>query len=206
MISRFSGWASIPLALIVGLSLSAWSPISAAAPTPVPGVGAGSSSTGSLSSQRQQILSQYPDAKIPKVKVLQRVTTATWPGIYSRCLTSNGFPTKVNADGGAAGYVPTGQNEAYLIASYKCSAEYPLQAKYTKPLDTKQVKLLYTYDTGKLTKCLKKHGVVAGRPPSLATFEQNFQSDPWSPYSSAPLSDLSKLNKSCPQVPANLYR
>jgi hypothetical protein len=164
-----------------------------------------SPASAQLAEQRQQILDQYPNAQIPKTHVIREVSLQEWATVVSACMTAAGFPTTADANGQATGVVAAGQDEAHQIATYVCQVEYPLQAKYTTPLDSSQLKRLYVYYTGDLTKCLEKHGVTVPTPPSFQTFSQQYNgSNAWSPYSGEPASVM-HLEPKCPLDLVGIY-
>ena len=200
----------IPLAVAAVLLLTACAGPASAVPvqaekSPTAASQSGQNQDQDLKSERAQIRSQFPNAKIPQAKVIKKVTISEWPDAMAACMTAAGFQTTVTKDGGVTGRTPNGQQEANLIATYVCNVEYPLQAKYTKPLDEKQLSALYAYYTITLTRCLAKHGVQVPTPPSLSSFEQTYQSKPWTPYSFVPPSKGEALSRTCPQVPPHPY-
>lgn len=158
---------------------------------------------------RQGLLEQYPDAKLPKVAVISTVSLDDLPKKRAACLTKQGFPMTVTADGGQTGFVPAGQDEAFRIAQYVCIVEYPLEQKYQNPLSDDQFKTLYDYQKTTLTKCLRSHGFDVPRPPSFETFKDTYgNSATWTAYGdvNATGDQWTEINQACPQIPANLFK
>ncbi len=175
---------------------------------PLTSPAAGTVSNSEAVSAEHDLLAQYPKAKLPNAKLIREVTLDELPAARAKCLTTQGFPSTATADGGVFGYVPEGQDEAHQIAKIVCAIEYPLMAKYDKPLSDAQYKLLYDYLTGPLTKCLKDHGFTVPSAPSFQTFTATYgQPSSWVPYKNVNVSGdaWTQINEACPQVPANLY-
>jgi hypothetical protein len=156
---------------------------------------------------RSGLLSQYPDATIPPAAEVREVSLDDLPKERAACMTKQGFPTSVTADGGTYGFVPQGQDEAHQVAALVCMIKFPLAAKYQAPLSDAQYKKLYNYQTSKLTDCLKAHGFDVPQPPSFQTFKDTYgNANTWSPYANVNVSGdkWTQINQQCPQIPSDL--
>lgn len=154
---------------------------------------------------------QYPGLKRPELKVVRYVDLQEWPKAKADCLTEAGFPSVVSDDGGVSSSVSGAQASAIAIADFQCESMYPLDPTFDVPLNTSQLRFLYHYFTKTLTPCLERAGYTVPSAPSLASFEDAYDSaKSWTPYSTVSTSDngnmtWSEVNKLCPQVPTGLY-
>lgn len=158
------------------------------------------------------VVSQYPDAVRPEVERVRFVQLDEVAPIIADCLVSAGW-TDVTAtpDSGIdSGTVPTAQAEAYAIAFYVCHAKYPLDPKYSVPLDDDQIKLIYAYYRDGLAPCLEAQGFQVPDAPSEQQFLDTYaETGGWDVYGNvAPQVDQEgwyEINAECPQLPEDLY-
>lgn len=86
--------------------------------------------------------------------------------LMEQCLTEAGFPV------GRDGYrtFPNDQGEAFDVAFYTCSAQYPIEDKYLAPPTEEQLRILHDYWAGEVVPCLGELGLDIPAPPSFETF------------------------------------
>lgn len=155
----------------------------------------------------ERVVSEFPEAIRPDVSVVREVSLDGWPQAQADCLTSAGFPSRVD-DGALSTSVEDAQREPYLIESYRCLVQFPLSPEYTTPLDADQLASLYDYFARDLVPCLESQGYEVGAVPTRQSFvERYYGEEPWTPYlivgPTVPLDDLAPLEKACPQLPTN---
>lgn len=151
---------------------------------------------------------EFPDAIQPEVEIIRRVDREDWATVIADCLNESGFPdVTADADGGVTYYTLTDQAEQFLIAKYICVAQYPLEKKFTSPLDDEQLGDLYDYLALMQAPCLESQGFDIPAPPSRQRFIETYATAPeWTPYGSLPLDvlmsdQLAGLQAACPEEP-----
>ena len=152
-----------------------------------------------------QVTAEFPDAERPDVSVIEEVTLDVWPLAQADCLTSAGFPSRVE-DGGLSTSVQSAQREPFLIQSYLCAVQFPLRPEDTTPLDARELESLYNYFARDLVPCLESEGYQVGVVPTQQSFVERYYGEtPWTPYliigPTVPLGDLASLEQACPQLP-----
>ena len=153
-----------------------------------------------------ELRAQYPGADPGRVAFKHFVHTRDWPSTMSSCMLAAGFRTSVDTGGITYSDLPAQQQQPYALALYRCGREYPIDPMDSAPLSAAELKFLYGYVSGTLSKCLRTHGIAVPNPPSEQTFADAYPSTGgWDPYSSA--TDVSKaqwakLVKECPPEPA----
>jgi hypothetical protein len=155
------------------------------------------------------VSNQYPNAVRPQVERIKTVTHLEWPEAMTECLQQGGFQAKAIAGGGiTSGDIPTAQAEAYAVKQYECSVKFPFNYQYYMPLNTSQMKYLYSYYVDDLAPCLVDHDVDVADAPSWETFAETFGSESaWSPLENLTLAEAqeSGIDKACPADPEGLY-
>lgn len=90
--------------------------------------------------------------------------------VVNECLAEEGWHPTADGSGTYFEY-PASQEEAFNLASYTCSARYPVEQKYMEPLSDEQARMLYSHYVDVLTPCLEREGYqVDGEPPSVEVF------------------------------------
>jgi hypothetical protein len=126
-------------------------------------------------------------------------------------MNESGFEAEAQPNGMLAVNQDSTQEMARDIAQWSCMVMYPLEEKYTRPFDERQLQALYEYQTTTLTACLQAAGVDVSAAPSIEVFEQTWQtSDQWSPYlgvadSGMTMDQIYELNANCPELPEHVY-
>ncbi len=138
----------------------------------------------------------------PVFTVTRTISPEEQPHVQASCMTDQGFPPR--SDG--AFYAPNEQAAAMHMALYKCTAEYPLDEKYVRPLSDGQLKVVYDYYVGTLAPCLRAQGHDVGAPPTLDTFQSTAgTAAEYSPYAQlgGDVTDveLQALAQDCPALP-----
>lgn len=164
-----------------------------------------------LDQQWMEIQSQHPSASRPDVEIERLVSPDEWAAVMAQCLADEGFTTvKANSDGSIE-WGDIAQAQAFDVARYACSATFPQDPKYMRPLTDAQLDKLYNYYVGDLTQCLTDLGYKTSVPPSQQVFRETYDSTPWLPFSEAASQVAgspelrSQLDRECPQTPDDLY-
>lgn len=153
------------------------------------------------------------EADRPTVAVVRTISLYDYADVMLSCLHDSGFPqAERTADGeGVAMQISSdAEAKAYAIAEYTCGAQYPIDSKYTQPLSTDQLGMLYDYYRGDLSDCLRARGYTPSTAPSLAEFVENYDTEQsWSPIGDVvgqlSLDAATELLAACPDVPDGIY-
>lgn len=164
-----------------------------------------------LDQQWMEVKSQHPSALRPDVEIERLVSPYEWAEVMAQCLADEGYTT-VNANSdGSIEWGDIGQAQAFDVARYACSAKFPQDPKYMRPLNDAQLDKLYNYYVGDLTQCLTDLGYKTSAPPSQQVFRETYDSAPWLPFSEAASQVAgspelrAELDRECAQVPDYLY-
>jgi hypothetical protein len=158
---------------------------------------------------RQQYLEPY-GLDAPNVSRIRFIDGNEWSRVMADCLTAAGFLTASTGEG-LNSTPPRGQESAWALAAYTCSAQYPIDPHQTRPLTDEQVGHIYDYWLTVAVPCLTAAGAVGlPDPPSRQKFIDNYGSadDPWPLYwdlAMQPGEGWDELNRLCPQQPADLF-
>jgi hypothetical protein len=158
--------------------------------------------------ERNSVLARWPDAEIPVVTAERVVsTTAEWQSAVVSCVQAAGFEASTLEDGGVSYELPPEEQEqALAIAQYVCLSKYPLELN-VEPFTDSDLRRLHDYYVSTLIPCLEQAGFTVDPAPSLESFLNSYQSNPWIPYTAVQgqsTEDWDAINKSCPQYPADL--
>lgn len=124
------------------------------------------------------------------------------------CLTEQGIPAQALPDGGVGfGDIPPEQAILQAEALYRCHVRFPTHPMFSEPLDDDQLRRLYGYLTGDLTRCVESEGYDTTAPPTVEVFIASYY-DPgtvaWSPWPADDLQDPAewdRMSEVCPQAP-----
>ncbi|WP_146076517.1 hypothetical protein [Rathayibacter sp. AY1A7] len=160
----------------------------------------------------EAVSAQNPGIARPEVERVRVVKPAEWAGAMVGCLDAAGFAAEEIPDGGitSSEEIPTAQNGAYALALFECQAAYPVDPRYTIPLNTEQIDYLYSYYRDSLKPCIEGQGYEVPDVPSREVFSENFDVDGgWDIYSTvistASADEWYALKEKCPQFPDELY-
>lgn len=164
-----------------------------------------------LDSQWELVAATDPTLERPEVELVRLVSPEEWPRVIADCLRTQAFPeATVTPDGGVTpGEIAREQLGAYQIANYTCNAMFPLDPKYSEPLDDAQLRMLYDHYAGPLTACLEGLGLSVGNPPSFELFVETFTTEStWNPVALAVGTSArayEQVYAECVITPAGLY-
>lgn len=151
---------------------------------------------------------QFPNAVQPEVEIVRRVDPGDWATAIAACLNDSGFPdVTADADGGLSYQNQSAQTERFALAKYSCVAAYPLEKKYTAPLDDEQLGNIFDYLTLVQVPCLEAQGFEISDPPSRQRFIETYVTAPeWLPYGELPIEvlqsdELATIQALCPEDP-----
>lgn len=164
----------------------------------------------SLDQLWSQVQAQYPDATRPSVEMVRTISTDEWAQVMADCLSEEGFSSVRANDDGSIEWGDISQVQAFDVARYVCTAKFPRDPKYQRPLTDAQLDRLYSYYVGDLTECLTGLGYQISPPPSQQVFRETYDTDPWLPIADAAYQADSpekwaEIVRTCPQVPDDLY-
>jgi hypothetical protein len=145
----------------------------------------------------------------PQVTRVHFIDGDAWVQVMAECLTAAGFPTAGDGDG-INSTPPRGQEEAWNLAAYVCSAEYPIDPHQTRPLSDGQIGHIYDYLLTTAEPCLRAHGAVGlPDPPTRQYYIDHYGAeDPWPLYwelANQPGDGWEAINEACPQQPPDIF-
>lgn len=151
---------------------------------------------------------QYPNVERPEVEIIRRISPDDWATTMAACLNDAGFPDVIaGGDQSLSFETSSAQAAPFALAKYICTAQYPLNEKFTTPLNDEQLGGLYDYLTLVQTPCLESHGFSISAPPSKQHFIETYTTTPdWIPYEQLPMSafedgTFAEVEVACPQDP-----
>jgi len=158
---------------------------------------------------RADLVSTYPGVDVPTVTRERFLRLNETAPVISACMTAEGFPSYATLDEGVAGYGLPGQEQAKAIATYVCGTRFPLDPKYSVPLNESQITYLYEYQTTVLVPCLDFNHIRVDPEPTLQEFIESYHVDGatavWQPYAHVVAGALGDgIYKRCPQTPQHL--
>jgi hypothetical protein len=155
---------------------------------------------------REALLQQYPNAVLPHVKVVRFISGDEWSRVIPACLANSGWPVTISSDGWSSTSLDASEKGAFEVANYVCEAQYPLDPRYSIPLNRDQQAYLYAYYVQVLKPCLELHGYAPPGPaPTLAEFLNGYDQGSWDPYGVVNTYDWATVSAACPSEPAGLY-
>jgi hypothetical protein len=111
------------------------------------------------------------------------------------CLQQKGWPVTLDEQGAIALALPDGKEAEYNSDDLACLKE--LGADPDSPTPKSVVAWQYKAFL-KAAKCLRKAGWQVTVEPTLQTFEDTYETDPWIPWDQVPTGDLIKSYELCP--------
>lgn len=143
----------------------------------------------------------------PKVALIRIVPVSEVTQAMIACLNAAGFPATVTEDG--EGWLATysgQQRDAFHLASYTCTAQYPANPAQADSRMTRDQKLIvYHYLTVTLVNCLESHDHTATGIPTEQVFLDTWGTARWNPYLQFPAGVMNSLQKECePNTPPQL--
>lgn len=208
-ILRAAGVLALVGATVAGCAAS---PVTEPTPPPLPALSSSERTQlyqTQVEAARDMLLSAHASATVPDVELVRFVLPSEWAQTMVGCMDEAGFAASVRPDGGIEfAPVADAQSEALSVANYVCGVQYPVDPTYARPLNDEQLKYLYWYFIEKLVPCLEAEGFNIPAPPSEATFVDQYDAHPWSPYSDVATSTEDAwiaINEKCPQMPSALF-
>jgi len=146
----------------------------------------------------------------PEVAVIRETSPFDYDQTLVDCLHDGGYKAEYDVSGGIRVDLGTGTDPVpadvlnqYLLATYVCMAQYPLDEIYLAPLSAGQKSAQADYYLEELPECLEGFGIAFATPPSREVFLANFDSvGAWTPYESAQISaaQWEEVVTACPQT------
>lgn len=106
----------------------------------------------------------------PDVAVVREITPSESQEVWSSCLADAGWVESGPHEGIE---IPPGQEEAFNLAYYVCQRQYPVEERFTRPLTTEQLGILYDWWTEHTVPCYEERGWDVGDIPSREAFLAN---------------------------------
>lgn len=94
----------------------------------------------------------------PEVEVVRELDPRERGQALAECLQEHGFDGTVGSDGSWGAEFPSAQEEAFLLVSYTCEAQYPLLPVFYRPFDTEILERVYTYFEQDVAGCVEDAG------------------------------------------------
>lgn len=119
----------------------------------------------------------------PEVDLIREVDDDEWLAVHVECMTDMGFPTTLDGSEAVRWDIPAGQTDAFALAEYTCSAQYPRLMIYQQPYSTDQLTLMYDWMIEETIPCLAAEGYQVTDVVSLETFIAGYspQGGFWTP-------------------------
>jgi hypothetical protein len=113
----------------------------------------------------------------------------------AKCLVSKGWSATVSADGSLESNFPSSQGDDFDRDDIACQREVGIDPEAPTPQEVvKRDYKLYV----EAARCLRNHGWPIGDPPTLQTFLDTYETDPWMPWDSVPGTDADRAEVACP--------
>lgn len=135
---------------------------------------------GSTEASLAQIVEVWDMDDPPEVTPIRTVTPEEFQELLQSCMAAAGFPRQPDY-----AYSSGGQDEAFALAWYTCTAQYPIDDLYTQPLTDAQMRFWYAYLVDDAVPCYRANGwpVEESSIPSEERFIATFGSmEGWAPY------------------------
>ncbi len=126
-----------------------------------------------------------PTVERPDVPVERIIRQSEWAEVVGDCVQGEGFPDVEIGDDGSIGFSTEGdaQRAPYDLAMYVCQARFPLDPRYSAPLDDDALGRLYDFYVDEQVPCLEGQGFDIPEPPSRQQFIDSYFDYPtWIPY------------------------
>lgn len=170
------------------------------------GVAASSPGSAVLDEWRAGMAGMWNISDPPAVPVVEYVAPEEAERYTTRCMVEKGYVK----DSSNAYTVLDEQKTVFDMAMYECAVSYPPDPRMLKPYSQDQLTLIYQHNEKSVIPCLEQHGFTIPESPSLETFIQTFESQPFIPFDSAYLQgpglgfsdmEVEELRVVCPPYP-----
>ncbi|MGV8884928.1 MAG: hypothetical protein ACOH1T_04975 [Microbacteriaceae bacterium] len=153
---------------------------------------------------------QYPDVPRPTVDLVRVIPQSEWATIMDECLSGEGFADATATPEGGLTRSSTAKEQEYQLATYVCSARYPIDPLFYAPLTHEKIGLVYDYFVSDLAVCLAAEGhPTKPAPLSRDEFVDSWEGVPlWSPYGDIAVdkigtAEFTRLLGVCPELPSD---
>lgn len=145
----------------------------------------------------------------PEVEVIREISPGESQKVYEDCLQAAGW--KQHPDGSFE--YPAEQEAAFNLASYICTAQYPIAPRYLQPLTDEQYTLVYDHLVNEWIPCVESYGLTVAEPPTRERYLAA-PTEAWSPQadveqqvarliSQGTFTSFQDFYKACPAAPSN---
>lgn len=154
------------------------------------------------------------NATRPNVSLVRFIEPGEFSQVMMNCLIEAGITNVELTDDGEGFFMKPeslAEHEASTLARYVCTVKYPIEPRYSTPLNREQLENLYDYFVGPQKACLEGQGYQISQPPSKERFIENYYSgDGWDPFIEVVShigggKEQAELANICPKLPANFY-
>lgn len=130
------------------------------------------SSTQHGGADKARLASDLGLTEPPEVAPVRHITPRESQEVYTGCLQDAGWGES-GPDEGIE--IPAGQQESFNLAYYVCLQQYPVEEKYTQPLTTERLGVLYDWWVQHTVPCFEQQGWDVGEIPTREAFLANPQ-------------------------------
>lgn len=140
----------------------------------------------------------------PEVDLVREVEDEEWLAVHVECMTASGFPPTNNNDQAVRWDVTAEQTDAFALAEFTCSAQYPRLMAYQQPYSTDQLTLIYDWMIEETIPCLAGEGHEVTDVVSLDAFLASYtpQGGFWTPEDGVPGGASFSALEACPHMPS----
>lgn len=106
----------------------------------------------------------------PEVAVVRAITPDESKQVWDDCMVDAGWTASRNTEGELGFSVPAVQEDAWNLATYRCTAAYPIQEEFLQPPSEADLRALFAYYQETYAPCLREQGLDPAEAPTLETF------------------------------------
>lgn len=141
--------------------------------------------------------------------MVRAITPAESKQVWDDCMSDSGWTASTNSEGEIGFSIPEGQRSAWDLATYRCSAAYPIDETYLQPPSDADLRVLYAHYRTTYIPCLVDQGLVPEELPTIESFLAG--GGTWQPLdfdrtldaiSAGRIRSFEDLEAACPSRPA----
>lgn len=124
---------------------------------------------------------EYDIKDPPEVTLIREVPPDEASKVQSECMMTAGWPNQILPNGAVEYDYTDDQTEDFNLALYTCELQYPVEAKYTRPLDDTQWAMMYDHFVNEYIPCAEAEGYNVGEIPSKDSYLAMPVAEKWFP-------------------------
>lgn len=151
---------------------------------------------------------RYAGFVVPQVRRERFVLEPEWATVLAECMTAAGQAASVSKDGGLKNDEPSGvaEDESWDTAFTACSLRFPMDPRYSVPVNGDQIAFLYSYYVTTATPFIQQLGGTVSPPPNLTQFIAGYRTgENWSPFWDVSGDFDRDAMMELPQIPEGFY-